>query len=213
MLIGHKSYQNTLIGLGADGASVNSGKDGGVQALFQEILEWIVFVWCHAHKLELALSDSLKNTFFKDVDNVLLKLYYLYEKSGKKLCELEEIHTLMRQCFEFEEGSRVKPVRANGTRWLAHKVAALERVYDKYGIYIVQLENVSVDPSYKADQRAKVSGYLKSWKTSKMLLHVAFYLDLLTPFKYLSLVFQKESADTVDATRAIVKMQKRVKKL
>lgn len=169
LLIGHKNYQNTLIGLGADGASVNSGKEGGVQALFQEILEWIVFVWCHAHKLELALNDSLKNTF-KDVDNLLLRLYYLYEKSGKKLRELEEIHKLVRQCFEFEEGGGVKPVRAIGTRWLAHKVAALERVYHRYGIYILQLENVSIDPSYKADQRAKVSGYLMSWKTSKMLI-------------------------------------------
>ena len=63
---------------------------------------------------------------------------------------------------------QVKPVRAIRTWWLAHKVAALKRVHDKYGIYIIQLENVSVDPSYIADQRAKVSGYLKSWKTSKM---------------------------------------------
>ena len=103
----------------------------------------------------------------------------------------------MRQCFEFEEGGGVKPVRAIGTKWLAHKVAAVERVYDKYGIYIMQLENIPVDPSYKADQQAKVSGYLKSWKMSKMLLHATFYLDFLTPFKCLSLVFQKESADTV----------------
>ena len=95
---------------------MNSGKEGGVQALFQEILEWIVFVWCHAHKRELALNDSLKNTFSKDVDNLLARLYYLYEKSGKMLRELEEIHILVRQCFEFGEGGGVKPVRAIGTR-------------------------------------------------------------------------------------------------
>ena len=94
---------------------MNSGKEGGVQALFQEILEWIVFVWCHAPKLELALNDSLKNTFFKDVNNHLLRLYYLHDismKNQEKSCE--NIHVLVRQHFEFEEGG-VRPVRAVST--------------------------------------------------------------------------------------------------
>ena len=27
---------------------------------------WFVFVWCVAHRLELALKDSLSRTFFKE---------------------------------------------------------------------------------------------------------------------------------------------------
>ena len=70
--------------MGADGASVNSGDKQGVQALVQEELSWVVFVWCMAHRLELALKDSLSDTFFKEVDEMLLRIYYLYEKSPKK---------------------------------------------------------------------------------------------------------------------------------
>ena len=70
--------------MGADGASVNSGDKQGVRALVQEELSWVVFVWCMAHRLELALKDSLSGTFFKEVDEMLLRKYYLYEKSPKK---------------------------------------------------------------------------------------------------------------------------------
>lgn len=74
--------------MGADGASVNSGDKQGVRALVQEELSWVVFVWCMAHRLELALKDSLSDTFFKEVDEMLLRIYYLYEKSPKKYREL-----------------------------------------------------------------------------------------------------------------------------
>ena len=37
-----------------------------------------------AHHLEVAVHDALKATAFDTVDDLLLKLYYLYEKSPKK---------------------------------------------------------------------------------------------------------------------------------
>ena len=37
-----------------------------------------------AHRLKLAIQDALKNTFFANIDDILLRLYYLYEKSPKK---------------------------------------------------------------------------------------------------------------------------------
>jgi hypothetical protein len=35
-------------------------------------------------RLELSLKDALKNTFFSSVDELLLQVYYVYEKSPKK---------------------------------------------------------------------------------------------------------------------------------
>ena len=69
-----------LIGLGSDGASVN--KDGVTKAL-KELSPWLIFMWCVAHGLELALKDSFKETFFSSIDDMLLKMFYLYEKSPK----------------------------------------------------------------------------------------------------------------------------------
>ena len=47
-------------------------------------------MWCMAHRLELAVRDALKSTAFDAVDDLLLKLYYVYEKSPKKCRELED---------------------------------------------------------------------------------------------------------------------------
>ena len=64
-----------IIYLSADGASVNSGKDSGLIAKLQEENEWILFVWCFSHRLELALKDALAD-FTKPVDESLMHLYY-----------------------------------------------------------------------------------------------------------------------------------------
>ena len=39
-----------------------------------------------------------------DVDDVLLRLYYQYENSPKKLRQLRDLHRIYGESFEFEEG-------------------------------------------------------------------------------------------------------------
>ena len=55
----------------------------------KEEMPWIVFVWCMAHRLELAFQDALKDTFFDEIDNMILKIFYLYQKSPKKLKKIK----------------------------------------------------------------------------------------------------------------------------
>ena len=55
----------------------------------------------------------LQGTCFDGVDEVLLRLYYLYENSPKKLRQLHELHGIYSETFEFEEGG-VQPKRASG---------------------------------------------------------------------------------------------------
>ena len=40
-------------------------------------------MWCMAHGLELAIKDTLKEKNFDLVDEMLLRLYYIYDKSPK----------------------------------------------------------------------------------------------------------------------------------
>ena len=55
----------------------------------KEEMPWIASVWCMAHRLELAIQDTLKDTFFEDVDDMILRIFYFYQKSPKKLRELK----------------------------------------------------------------------------------------------------------------------------
>ena len=70
-----------LVGVGTDGVSVNISDQNGMRGILQCSLPWLFWSWCFAHCLELACKDSLCSHLFNDIDEMLLRLYYLYEKS------------------------------------------------------------------------------------------------------------------------------------
>ena len=134
--------------LASDGASVNTGVKNGLISLIREETPWVGFVWCFAHRLELALKDALKE-WIEPITVCLQNLYYLYEKLSKKLRELKNLHIILKDIYGFEN-DRVKPHRASGTRWIAHKLIALENMLDKFDLYM-QRESSSSDSEGAAD--------------------------------------------------------------
>ena len=71
---------------------------------------------------------------------MLLRAYYLYHKSPKKCCELDEVVALLRMCLEdIEMPSSItggnRPVRACGTQFVSHKVhvTVIRRFVDRFG--------------------------------------------------------------------------------
>ena len=139
-----------LVGLGTDGASANIAR-AGLKGLVEQKLPWVFWMWCLAHRLELAIKDALKTTSFTLIDEMLLRLYLLYEKSPKKCWELEEIMTHLKECLSDTSGDGgVKPVRACGSRWISHMVGAMKRVISKYGVYTNHLATLSEDTSLKS---------------------------------------------------------------
>ena len=77
----------------------------------------------------------MSKNYFTTVDELPFRIYYIYEKSPKKCHELNIVAEL-KQCLEpgdlpAEGGNR--PLRACGTRFVAHKVAALERIIERFG--------------------------------------------------------------------------------
>ena len=84
-------------------------------------------MWCLAHRLELAIKDVMKGTAFDMIDEFLLKLYYLYEKSLKKCRELEDLIADLRECLSFDDAG-VKPIQSSGSRWVSHKLNAMSHL-------------------------------------------------------------------------------------
>ena len=124
-----------LIGGGTDGASVNAAEQNGVRGKMQRELPGLYWAWCYAHWLELACKDALSSQLFKNITDVLLRLYYIYAKSPKKSRELSDIVIDLKEVFQFKEGGDMS-VRSQGSRWIAHKRKALQRLVDHYGAYI-----------------------------------------------------------------------------
>ena len=126
--------------LSSDVAPVNCGSKPGLIKLFQEDYPWLSFIWCFSHRLELSLKDALKE-FIEPVDTSLRHLYYLHMNSSKKHRELKSLYKELKGEFEMY-GSGVKPLKALGKRWIDHKVRAMGRVVEKFGLYVQHLKDI-----------------------------------------------------------------------
>ena len=69
----------------------------------------------------------------------------------------------LKTCFEptdMPTGGGNRSVRACGTCFVAHKVAALERLIHHFGVYLNHLAILSEDPTVKSTNRQKLKGDL-----------------------------------------------------
>ena len=188
-----------------NGAAVNTGIHSGLGVKFNESAPWITLVHSFNHRLELAVKDTFDNTFFKDIDTMLLKLYCLYRKSPKRLRELKSFSQMY-------ENTIPKPYKSCGTRWIYHKLKSVEIVLRNYGSFMQHLESLAQTDSQSL-KRVELEGYTKKWMNAKYPIHLAIYLNVKTPLKVLSLGFQKEIHDPVTAVRHITEFNWTMAKL
>ena len=144
------SAKPTLVGGWTDGASVNIGQHKSIKERFQKSLPWMFWSWCYAHRLELASKNGLTSHLFKSLEEMLLRLYYLYKKSAKKTRELMAVVEVLKEVFELPDSGNI-PIRSEGSRWINHKRRALQRVVDRYGAYTSHLNALAEDNSIKSE--------------------------------------------------------------
>lgn len=210
-----EAWKTKMIDLGCDGTNANIA-DGGLKGLLQCEVPWVCVFWCLSHRLELSLKDALKSTFFDTIDDLLLRMYYIYEKSPKKCRALDDIVFELKSCFEQSEvplKGGIRPLRACGTWFIAHKVAALERMIDRFGAYLTHFVAMTEDDSVKAVDKQKINGYILKWRDSKVLLGCAFFHDLLKSTSILCKVLQEDDVCVVQAIESIFKVKKSLDKL
>ena len=169
----------------------------------------VFWSWCMAHRLELAVRDALKGSVFDLVDDMLLRLYLIYEHSPKKCRELKEICANLKQCLTVDpEDAGTRPIRA-----VAHKWNAMKRMLSKYGAYTSHLLALSEDRSVKANDRAKLKDYYNKWVDAKYILGCAVFVDVLSPCVILSKVMQYDHLDILAALSSLLKSTKEIEKL
>lgn len=213
--VGINDWRTKLVGFGCDGTNVNIAP-GGVRGFLEESVPWVVVFWCYAHRVELALKDAFKDTLLSTVDEMLLRLYYLYEKSPKKCRELDDVISALKSYLEpreFPEKGGNIPLRACGTRWVSHKVVAISRFLERYGAYIAHLITLTEDPAVKSTDKQKLKGYILQWRDAKMVLGCALFHDVLSPAAALCKVLQNDELCIVSAVEAILRCTKAIEKV
>ena len=139
-----KSLQNGRGRLGITAINADECKKLIVIGIDGPAVNWVYWMWCVAHRLELAVKDALQGTAFDLIDEMLLRLYYIYEKCPKKSRELEDIIGDLQGCLSLDDAG-VRPLWTSGRRWVAHKIEAMKRVLCKFGAYTSHLAALSED--------------------------------------------------------------------
>ena len=99
-----------------------------------------------------------------------MELYYLYEKSSKRLRELKTLAEAVNKTVP-------KPC-ATGMRWIDHKYQAMKNVFKNLGVYITHIEYLT-----QTDSQAKMRVNCKAFYVgaNKKNIHMAISLDVLVP--------------------------------
>ena len=193
---GFKNYYDKLVGLNLDGASVNMGRMNGLGKLVRDEAPWVEIVHFFNHRLELAIKDAFTTAkFYHNIDEMLTKLYYFYQKSPKRLQQLRELN-------DAYEKSIPKPTKAYGTWWVDFKFQAMERILGNYGPYMTHLEQLPHSNSQPKKQE-EIKGYLNKLQDASYVIHMAIFIDILSPLQRLSLSMQHENHDPVKIIRCI----------
>ena len=127
-------WRRNLVGFGADGAAVMLGKKGGIAKLQKDRVPDLIEIQCFAHKLELSVKDAMENTYFSSVVDTLIGLYYFYTYSPNRMRQLQAIADIMEEVV-------LKPEKAQGTRWIDHKVRALKKMKSNWSLIVSHLES------------------------------------------------------------------------
>ena len=199
-----------LVGGGTDGASVNISGQNGMRGKLCKALPWLYWMWCYAHRLELACKDACNSQLSKDLQEMLLRLYYLYAKSPKKSRDLSDIVENLKEVWELKASGNM-PIRSQGSHWICHKRKALQRLIDRYGAYLNHLSTLVEDHLISSSDRARLRGYIQKWKQAKVLIGAAMYVDVLNAPSLLSLSLQDENLDIVLGIKQILKSSKALK--
>ena len=202
------NWNDQLVGMCADGASVNLGQIGGVVAKLREKTPHIIDIHCMAHRLELALHDMQKQIpMVNKVDDVLGSIYRTYHRSPKSKRELTALCEELNTRF-------YNPNPVKGTRWVPHLDRALKQylrsnaedlVNDPGSYTAVQMhmESLAATRATPAAASGRAKQVAKEMLNGKFVAFCHFLSDVFEVVAELSLEFQKECLILPSAINAI----------
>ena len=185
--IGIVDWQDRLVGLGSDGAKVNIGANNSVATRMREGgYGYIVVMHCMAHRLELAVLHSIRDSqLLQDLKDVLNKLHKHYHYSAKALRELKLVAEAM-------EATALKPTRLSGTRWTPHMSQALKHLCDAYPILVQHFQHTAEARAATAEVVGRARFLEKKLREPKFLHFIFFMRDVLAVLTELSLTLQND---------------------
>jgi hypothetical protein len=192
---GIPDWQERLISLTVDGASVNIGKHKGLV----NMLESPTHIHCYNHLLDLCLKDALNNSAMASKTIALLRSINTFYRSSPKLTrELKRAAVALDiKLLSF------KPIC--DTRWANSLQSSLIAVLDNYESIVQHLTNIVSQHAsgYTSNVKSSAKSILKDllmYDTVHFCYALRDFLDIVSK---VSLQLEKENINICDATDCI----------
>jgi len=187
-------FGSLLIGVCADGASVNMGRLHGACTEMKSNRIWLKIIHCVNHRLELAMGDAFSsNKAFENLDNMMIKIFYLFKNSGKNKRLIQRLAQRLNVTF-------IGFINTKGTRFQEHNYRGIKAMIVNYLSLLLFCENMveADNRSVKPDIKAMLKGYHDRMVTYGYLATLELYRQVLRLTTHASLMFQNKQVLITD---------------
>lgn len=194
----HEKYlQKNWVAIATDGASVMVGKNSGVVTRLREKYPKL-FTWhCFNHRLELSVSDTIKDV--RGIDHFkcfIDKLYSLYNQSPKHSRALESCCQDLKLQFN-------KIGRVLSTRWVSSSLRTVRAVWKSFAALHSHFKNSCDDQSNDKNTIAVFIGLKKRLESPEFILDLGIMYDVLQELSMLSNELQSRTITLPKAEQSI----------
>jgi len=169
-----------------DGASVMSGHQNGVQAIFQKEVPKALYTHCYNHRLNLVIVDVCKN--IPEIEQFMTLLQQLYNFVSRSTVHMVFLD-LQKKCFPKKNTIELKKLCE--TRWIC-QISACVAVRETFSVILLLLNKISVES--KSD---------RSMEAKSILVHINFefifclhlFCDTFSQIKIVSDYLQSPNSD------------------
>lgn len=202
-------WKNYLIGQSYDGAPNMRGQFEGLRSHVQKVNSSALYVWCHAHRLNLVLSRAVGCC--KDAMDVFgsLESVFTFLTAGKCRVECYERH--YKQLYPKQQMRRLK--RAATTRWMSYSVA-LVTVLDTFEAVVAALDEIQSKEGPDDKKIGHLAGCLSDYLLSERFLLIAHcFKKIFSILSPVNQILQKSDLDLLAAVNCIEETRKSIRKL
>ena len=188
--------QRHLLSVATDGASVLTGSKSGVISRLKVDFPKVRFIHCLAHRLELAVSDSLKAVgHCSHFEIFISKLFSLFSQSHKALRLLSEAAGDLNV-----ELLKIGQILSDDLiRWVASSFRTVRAVWHNYPALAKFFKTKSEDGNQPDRNRKKYLGLLKYFTSAHFVNDLGLMKDVLRELQSLSLKLQRRETSIVDS--------------
>lgn len=170
-----------MVGIGTDGASVMTGKTGGVVKLLKDHSPALIGVHCAAHRTALAASQAARHVpEMEGYQRTIMNIFRYFNNSALRSNRLRAIQALLNM-------PELKFAEVHSVRWLSmHR--AVQIIYRTFPALVMTLEREAIlEPAAK--------GILHEVTQFKFIALTHLMLDILPFIMRLSKKFQADSVN------------------